>query len=73
MFKRRLMFISICPECRRLFEDRSIKDVEKWIVANLDEEVWPDYEMVWDRTRPWEPPLDSLSAGSPPSPREDSG
>jgi hypothetical protein len=56
MFNRRLLFLSICPACRRLFEDRSIGDVERWVVANLDEKVWPDYEMVWHRTREWEPP-----------------
>jgi hypothetical protein len=51
MSNRRLMFISMCPECRRLFEDHSIGDVEKWIVANLDAGVWPDFDMVWDRLR----------------------
>jgi hypothetical protein len=55
IFNRRLMFISMCPLCRRLFEDRSVGDVGKWIVKSLDAEVWPDYEMVWDRTRAWEP------------------
>ena len=61
MFNRRLMFISMCPLCRRLFEDHSIGDVGKWIVKNLDAEVWPDYDMVWDRTRAWEPPEDQAS------------
>jgi hypothetical protein len=56
MFNRKLMFISVCPVCRRLFEDRSIGDVAKWVVKNLEAEVWPNYEMVWDRTRTWEPP-----------------
>jgi hypothetical protein len=65
MFNRKLMFISVCPVCRRLFEDRSVGDVGKWVVKNLDAEVWPDHEMVWDRTREWEPPLDDLAAGSP--------
>jgi hypothetical protein len=56
MFNRRQMFISMCPLCRRLFEDRSVGDVGKWIVKNLDAEVWPDYDMVWDRMKKWEPP-----------------
>jgi hypothetical protein len=73
MFNRKLMFISVCPVCRQLFEDRSIGDVAKWVVKNLEAEVWPDYEMVWDRTREWEPPLDDLAAGSLRTPREDSG
>jgi hypothetical protein len=51
MFNRKLMFISVCPVCRRLFEDRSIGDVVKWVVKNLEAEVWPNYEMVWDRKR----------------------
>jgi hypothetical protein len=58
MFNRRLMFISVCPVCRRSFEDRSVGDVGKWIVKNLEAEVWPDYEMMWDRTREWELPRD---------------
>jgi hypothetical protein len=56
MLNRRLLFIHTCGKCRRLFEDRSVGDVGKWIVKNLEAEVWPDYEMVWDRTREWEPP-----------------
>jgi hypothetical protein len=73
MFNRRLMFLSVCPVCRRSFEDRSVGDVGKWIVKNLEAEVWPDYDMVWDRTREWEPPLNDLAAGSLRTPREDSG
>jgi hypothetical protein len=49
---------------RRLFENRSVGDAGKWIVKNLEAEGLPDYEMVWDRTRHWEPPLDGLAAGS---------
>jgi hypothetical protein len=56
MFNRRPLLVHACGRCRRLFEDRSVGDVGKWIVANLDAEVWPDYDMVWDRTREWEPP-----------------
>jgi hypothetical protein len=56
MFNRRPLFIHVCGNCHRLFEDRSVKDVSRWMVANLDAQVLPDYEMVWDRTRTWEPP-----------------
>jgi hypothetical protein len=56
MSNRRPLFIHACERCRRLFEDRSIKDVPGWMVANLDTEFLPDYEMVWDRTKAWEPP-----------------
>jgi hypothetical protein len=58
MFNRRPLFIHTCGKCRRLFENRSIGDVGKWIVKNLEAEVWPDYDMVWDRTKEWEPPRD---------------
>jgi hypothetical protein len=50
MFNRRPFFSHVCGRCRRLFEDRSIGDVAKWVVKNLDAEVWPDFVMVWDRT-----------------------
>jgi hypothetical protein len=56
MFNRRALFIHVCRECQRSFEDRSDKDVPRWLVANLDALVWPDFDMVWDRTREWEPP-----------------
>jgi hypothetical protein len=56
MFNRRPSFIHTCGRCRRLFEDRSVKDMPRWMVANLNAEVWPVYDMVWDRTRAWEPP-----------------
>jgi hypothetical protein len=56
MFNRRPLFIYTCGKCRRLFEDRSVGEVGKWIVNNLEAEVWPNDEMVWDRTSEWEPP-----------------
>jgi hypothetical protein len=56
MLNRRPFFIHVCGRCRRLFEDRSVKDVPGWMASNLDAEVLPDYDMVWDRTREWEPP-----------------
>jgi hypothetical protein len=56
MFNRRPLFIHVCGRCRRLFEENSVTDVPRWMVANLDAEVLPDYDMVWDRIREWEPP-----------------
>ena len=56
MFNRRPSFIHTCGRCRRLFGDRSVKDMPRWMVANLDADVLPDYDMVWDRTKKWEPP-----------------
>jgi hypothetical protein len=56
MFNRSPHFINTCGKCRRLSEDRSVGDVGKWIVNNLEAEFWPDYDMVWDRTKEWEPP-----------------
>jgi len=56
MFNRRPLFIHVCGRCRRVFEDNSVTDVPRWMVANLDAEVLPDFDMVWDRTRKWEPP-----------------
>jgi hypothetical protein len=56
MFNRRPLFLHVCGGCRRLFEDRSVGDVGKWVVKNLEAEVWPDSDMVWGRKRGWEPP-----------------
>lgn len=49
MFNRSPNFFSVCGACRRSFVDDSISDVPAWIVANLDVEVRPDFEMVWGR------------------------
>jgi hypothetical protein len=57
MFNRRTLFVYACWRCRRSFEDDSVGGVGKWVVNKLEAEVWPDYDMVWDRTRPWEPPM----------------
>jgi hypothetical protein len=73
MFNRRPLFIHVCGRCRRLFEDSSVRDVPRWVVANLNPEVWPNFDMMWDRTREWEPPLDDLAAGSLGTPRKGSG
>ncbi len=56
MFNRRPRFLHACRECRRSFEDASVKDVPRWMMANLDAEVRPDFDMVWDRKEKWEPP-----------------
>jgi hypothetical protein len=48
--------LHLCGRCRRLFEDRSVNNVPRWMVANLDADVLPDYDMIWDRTKTWEPP-----------------
>lgn len=64
MFNRRPFFIHVCGKCRRLFEDRSVRDVPRWIVANLDAEVWPVYDMVWGNLVKWKPPpSDGASEG----------
>lgn len=44
----------VCRECRRSFRDESV-DVKAWIMANLDAEVWPGFEMVWGKRVKWEP------------------
>jgi hypothetical protein len=56
MFNRRTLFVYGCGRCRRLFEDNTVRDVPGWVAANLDADVLPDYDMVWDRTREWKPP-----------------
>lgn len=49
MFNRSPNIVRVCVPCRRTFVDDSIKDVRAWIVANIDAEVWPTYEMVWGK------------------------
>lgn len=49
MFNRSPNFVSVCGACRRWFKDDTVKDVAEWMAANLDVEVRPAYEMVWDR------------------------
>ena len=66
MLNRRPRFLHACRKCRRLFEDASVKDVARWMMANLDAEFLPDFNMVWDRTEKWEPPTsDGRTAGCP--------
>lgn len=54
-FNRSPNFVRVCVPCRRSFVDDSIKNVRAWIVANIDAEVWPTYEMVWGKRLKWEP------------------
>jgi len=49
MFNRTPKFVHVCSNCSRSFKDESIKDVAEWMAVNLDAEIWPGYEMVWDR------------------------
>ena len=48
MFNRASCFDFVCGTCRRSFKD-SVEDVGDWIVANLDESVRPDAEIVWGK------------------------
>ena len=49
MYNRSPRFIHVCRACRRSFKDESVKDVNEWMTADLDAEIRPGYEMVWDR------------------------
>ena len=48
LFNRASCFEYVCGACRRIFRD-SVEDVPGWIVANLEEGVRPDAELVWGR------------------------
>jgi hypothetical protein len=52
MFNRDRLFLHVCGTCRRKFEDCSIESVTEWMNANLDEEVRPQYDMIWDHRKP---------------------
>jgi hypothetical protein len=56
MFNRTSKFLHVCQGCRRVFEDRSIRDVPRWMVANLDADVLPDYDIFWGQASKWKPP-----------------
>ncbi len=56
MFNRYPAFLHVCRRCRRSFEDDSVRDVPKWLVTSLDAEFLPDFDIVWDRLKTWEPP-----------------
>jgi hypothetical protein len=49
MFNRSPSSFHVCGACRRSFVDSSVKDVGRWIVANLDAKVRPAFVMMWDR------------------------
>ena len=42
-------FTHACGTCRRSFADDSVTDVAGWMATNLDPEVRPGYDMLWDR------------------------
>jgi hypothetical protein len=35
------------------------------MVANLDAEVWPDFDMVWGNQVKWKPPLSDQGSAPP--------
>ncbi len=55
MFNRSPKFVHVCGACHRSFRDETVKDVAGWMEANLEVEVRPGYEMVWDRRVKLEP------------------
>lgn len=48
VFNRAGFVEHVCGTCRRSFRNETV-DVKAWIVANLDSEVWPGFEMVWGK------------------------
>lgn len=48
MFNRVGFVEDVCGECRRSFRDETV-DVKAWMVANLDVDVLPEFEMVWGK------------------------
>jgi len=48
MFNRSGFVEHVCGTCRRSFRDETV-NAKAWIVANLDAEVWPGFEMVWGK------------------------
>jgi hypothetical protein len=51
MLRRSPTFIHVCCACRRAFLDDSIRDVGAWMDLHLDEEVRPDFIMIWQKQR----------------------
>ena len=49
LFRHSPRFIYVCGTCQRSFSDESVKDIDGWMAMNLDVEVLPNYDMVWDR------------------------
>lgn len=48
VFNRSGFVEHVCGACRRSFRDETV-DAKAWMVANLDAEVWPGFEMVWGK------------------------
>ena len=48
MFSRTPRFVHVCGTCRRSFANDSVTDVAGWLATNLDAEVRPGFDMVWD-------------------------
>lgn len=48
MFQRSPRFIHVCCACNRSHSE-AVQDVHRWIIANLEAEFWPQFEMLWDR------------------------
>jgi hypothetical protein len=49
LFRRSPRFIYVCHACRWTFLDESMIDFRKWMLANLDAQVRPDFAMTWDQ------------------------
>ena len=49
LFSRSPRFTHACGTCRRSFADDTVADVAGWLATNLDPEVCPGYDMLWDR------------------------
>jgi hypothetical protein len=49
MLVRSPRFAHVCAGCHRSFLDHSVNNVRAWLMANLDAEVRPGFEMIWDR------------------------
>jgi hypothetical protein len=54
MFSRLPNFLYACSACQKAFDDESVKDVQRWLLANLDVDVLPDYELLWSKRVKWE-------------------
>jgi hypothetical protein len=52
---RSARFIHFCPTCRRQFDDHSVRNVDEWLLANLDAEVRPDFIMMRNHRAKWKP------------------
>jgi hypothetical protein len=57
MFNREARFYHFCRGCRRMFTDHTIDryHVVQWMLANLDPELLPCFEMIWGRPVKWKP------------------